>query len=83
MAVKPPVADRPEGAGLTTKRRPRGSLNQQVILDAAFAVTERGGLDVVVVAHALPAVDDPENFTLPLGLMIEALRARAAVAHRP
>lgn len=30
---------------MTTRRRPRGSLNQQVILDAAFAVTERGGLD--------------------------------------
>ena len=34
-----------EDVGLTTRRRPRGSLNQQVILDAAFAVTERGGLD--------------------------------------
>jgi AcrR family transcriptional regulator len=28
-------------------RRPRGSLNQRVILDAAFALTERGGLDAV------------------------------------
>src|SRR5580698_4870789 len=26
-------------------RRTRGSLNQRVILDAAFAVTERGGLE--------------------------------------
>jgi AcrR family transcriptional regulator len=29
------------------RRRPRGSLNQRVILDAAFALTERGGLDAV------------------------------------
>jgi AcrR family transcriptional regulator len=29
------------------RRRPRGSLNQQVILDAAFAISERGGLDAV------------------------------------
>lgn len=28
-------------------RRTRGSLNQQVILDAAFAVTERGGIEAV------------------------------------
>ncbi len=30
-----------------TGRRPRGSLNQRVILDAAFALAERGGLDGV------------------------------------
>lgn len=35
-------------AGLTrSRRRPRGSLNQRVILDAAFAVSERGGVDAV------------------------------------
>ncbi len=35
-------------AGSTrSRRRPRGSLNQRVILDAAFAVSERGGLDAV------------------------------------
>ena len=28
-------------------RRPRGSLNQRVILDAAFALAERGGLDAI------------------------------------
>jgi AcrR family transcriptional regulator len=28
-------------------RRPRGSLNQRVIIDAAFALTKRGGLDAV------------------------------------
>lgn len=29
------------------RRRPRGSLNQRVILDAAFTLAERGGLDAV------------------------------------
>lgn len=29
------------------RRRPRGSLNQRVILDAAYAISERGGLDAV------------------------------------
>ena len=30
---------------MTAQRRPRGSLNQQVILEAAFAVSERVGID--------------------------------------
>ena len=32
---------------MTLMRRTRGSLNQQVILDAAFVVTERGGIEAV------------------------------------
>jgi len=39
--------------------------------------------NIAAVAHALPAVDDPENFNLAVDLMIEAIRARAAMAHRP
>ncbi len=39
--------------------------------------------NIAAVAHALPAVDDPENFTLAVDLMIEAIRARAAAANRP
>jgi AcrR family transcriptional regulator len=33
---------------------------------------------IAAVAHALPALDDPDNFALALDLMIEAIRARAA-----
>jgi hypothetical protein len=39
--------------------------------------------NIAAVAHALPAVDDPENFTLAVDLMIEAIRARAAAAYQP
>ena len=38
---------------------------------------------IAAVAHALPALDDPENFTTAVDLMIEAIRARAAAAHGP
>jgi hypothetical protein len=33
------------------------------------------------VAHALPALDDPQNFITAVQLMIEAIRTRAAVAN--
>jgi len=39
--------------------------------------------NIAAVAHVLPALDDPENFALALGLMIEAIRARAAAVPRP
>ena len=39
--------------------------------------------NIAAVAHALPALDDPENFTTAVDLMIEAIRARAAAAHDP
>ncbi len=39
--------------------------------------------NIAAVAHALPSVDDPENFTLALELTIEAIRARAAAPNRP
>lgn len=44
--VHPPARQPAERAArtTTTRRRPRGSLNQQVIVDAAFAVTDREGL---------------------------------------
>lgn len=43
-----PASSRSRNPGSTRSgRRPRGSLNQRVILDAAFAVSERGGLDAV------------------------------------
>jgi hypothetical protein len=32
------------------------------------------------VAHALPALDDPQNFITAVQLMIEAVRTRAAAA---
>ena len=38
--------------------------------------------NIAAVAHVLPALDDPENFALALGLMIEAIRARAAAVAR-
>src|SRR5215472_187607 len=38
---------------------------------------------IAAVAHALPAVDDPENFATAVDLMIEAIRARAATARDP
>jgi len=42
------LTDDAGSAGLPrSRRRPRGSLNQRVILDAALAVSERGGLDAV------------------------------------
>jgi hypothetical protein len=34
--------------------------------------------DIVAVAHTLPTLDDPRNFTTAVQLMIEAIRARAA-----
>ena len=36
--------------------------------------------NIAGVAHALPALDDPENFTTAVALMIEAIRARATAA---
>jgi hypothetical protein len=39
--------------------------------------------NIAAVAHALPALDDPENFTTAVDLMIEAIRAGAAAAHDP
>ena len=39
--------------------------------------------NIAAVAHALPALDDPENFDTAVGLMIEAIRARAATARDP
>ncbi len=44
-------------AGTTrSRRRPRGSLNQQLILDAAFALAERGGRDELHVGGLVAAV---------------------------
>ena len=39
--------------------------------------------NTAAIAHALPALDDPDNFTTAVDLMIEAIRARAAAARRP
>jgi AcrR family transcriptional regulator len=39
--------------------------------------------NTAAVAHALPALDDPDNFTTAVDLMIEAIRARAATARDP
>jgi hypothetical protein len=36
--------------------------------------------NIAAVAHALPALDDPENFATAVDLMIEAIRARVATA---
>jgi AcrR family transcriptional regulator len=39
--------------------------------------------NIAAVAHALPALDDPDNFATAVDLMIEAIRARAAAALAP
>ena len=39
--------------------------------------------NIARVADVLPSVDDPENFTTAIDLMIEAIRARAAAARDP
>jgi len=40
-------------------------------------------LNTAAVAHALPALNDPGNFTTAVDLMIEAIRARAATPRDP
>jgi len=39
--------------------------------------------NTAAIAHALPALDDPGNFTTAVDLMIEAIRARAANPQDP
>ncbi len=39
--------------------------------------------NIAAIAHALPALDDPDNFTTAVDLMIEAIRGRAAAARDP
>jgi hypothetical protein len=39
--------------------------------------------NIAAIAHALPALDDPDNFTTAVDLMIEAIRGRAAAPRDP
>ena len=51
--------------------------------NALFDRRPDGKRVVYLPTYALPALDDPENFTTAVDLMIEAIRARAAAAHDP
>ena len=39
--------------------------------------------NIAAIAHALPALDDPDNLTTAVDLMIEAIRGLAAAARDP